>query len=77
MTKISELREQGSEDLVKRVLELDDEVFRLRLQQSMGQDIAAHKKKKKKSKKKKSKKKKSKKKRKTKKKRSRKSRDNV
>ena len=29
MTKISELREQGSEDLVKRVLELDDEVFRL------------------------------------------------
>jgi len=43
MTKISELREQGSEDLVKRVLELDDEVFRLRLQQSMGQDIAAHK----------------------------------
>lgn len=43
MTKIDDLRELGSDDLVQRVRELDDEVFRLRLQQSMGKTDAPHK----------------------------------
>ena len=37
MANLSELREMGSEDLVHRVTQLDDEVFRLRMQQGMGQ----------------------------------------
>jgi large subunit ribosomal protein L29 len=37
MTKIADLRELGSEDLAQRLTELDDQLFRLRLQQSMGQ----------------------------------------
>ena len=37
MANLSELREMGSEDLVLRVTQLDNEVFRLRMQQGMGQ----------------------------------------
>ena len=43
MTKIGELRELGTEDLERRVGELDDQVFRLRIQQSMGKTDAPHK----------------------------------
>ena len=43
MTKIAELRDLGTEDLEQRVLDLDDQVFRLRLQQSMGQTDASNK----------------------------------
>lgn len=43
MVKIDDLRELGSDDLVQRVRDLDDEVFRLRLQQSMGKTDAPHK----------------------------------
>lgn len=37
MANLGELRELGSEDLAQRVTQLDDEVFRLRMQQGMGQ----------------------------------------
>ena len=37
MANLGELREMGSEDLVLRVTQLDNEVFRLRMQQGMGQ----------------------------------------
>lgn len=37
MANLDELREMGSEDLVLRVTQLDNEVFRLRMQQGMGQ----------------------------------------
>jgi large subunit ribosomal protein L29 len=37
MTDIADLRELGIEDLAKRVLDLDDQVFRLRMQQGTGQ----------------------------------------
>lgn len=37
MATLAELRDMGAEDLVERVAQLDDEVFRLRLQQGMGQ----------------------------------------
>jgi large subunit ribosomal protein L29 len=43
MVKISELRELRNEDLEQKVLELDDQVFRLRMQKSMGQTEAANK----------------------------------
>ena len=43
MTDISELRELGVEDLRQRRGELDDRVFRLRIQKSMGQTDAANK----------------------------------
>ena len=43
MTKVSELRELASDRLEERVRELDEQVFRLRLQQSMGQTDAANK----------------------------------
>ena len=43
MTDISELRELGVEDLRQRRGELDDQVFRLRIQKSMGQTDAANK----------------------------------
>ena len=43
MAKVSELRELASEELEHRVNELDDQVFRLRLQKSMGQADAAYK----------------------------------
>ena len=43
MAKVSELRELGTDELEQRVGELDDQVFRLRLQKSMGQSDAAYK----------------------------------
>lgn len=43
MAKAVELRELGTEDLRQRVHDLDDQVFRARLQKSMGQTDAAHK----------------------------------
>ena len=43
MTDVNELRELGAEDLRERVSELDDQVFRLRIQKSMGQTDAANK----------------------------------
>jgi large subunit ribosomal protein L29 len=35
--KIGEIRELGVEDLQSRVKDLDDQLFRLRIQKSMGQ----------------------------------------
>ena len=43
MTAITELRELGVSDLEQRERELAEEVFRLRLQKSMGQQEAANK----------------------------------
>ena len=43
MTKVSELRELPSDQLEERARGLDDQVFRLRLQQSMGRTDAANK----------------------------------
>ncbi len=43
MAKASELRDLGTDQLEQRVRELDDQVFRLRLQKSMGQSDAAYK----------------------------------
>lgn len=43
MTKISELRELSLSDLERREGELAEEMFRLRLQHSMGQQEAARK----------------------------------
>lgn len=43
MTDVSELRELGVEDLRHRLGELDDQVFRLRIQKSMGQTDGANK----------------------------------
>ena len=43
MAKTSELRDLGTDELEQRVNELDDQVFRLRLQKSMGQSDAAYK----------------------------------
>ncbi len=43
MAKVSELRDLGTDQLEQRVHELDDQVFRLRLQKSMGQSDAAYK----------------------------------
>ena len=43
MAKVSELRDLGTDELERRVHELDDQVFRLRLQKSMGQSDAAYK----------------------------------
>ena len=43
MTDIDELRELGTEDLHQRVSDLDDQVFRLRIQKSMGQTDASNK----------------------------------
>lgn len=43
MTKIAELRELGVDDLARREREIDDEMFRLRLQRSTGQAEAPHK----------------------------------
>ena len=41
MTKIAELRELGVAELEQRERELAEQVFRLRLQKSMGQEEAA------------------------------------
>lgn len=43
MTDTSELRDLGADDLRQRLTELDDQVFRLRLQKSMGQTDGANK----------------------------------
>ena len=43
MTDIAELREFGTDDLAQRVLDLDDQVFRLRMQQGTGQGDAPNK----------------------------------
>ena len=43
MAKVAELRELGTDELERRAREIDDEVFRLRLQKSMGQSDAAYK----------------------------------
>ena len=43
MTKVGELRELAADDLVRREGELAEEIFRLRLQHSMGQQEAARK----------------------------------
>ena len=43
MTKVAELRELPSEQLEERIRDLDDQVFRLRLQKSMGRTEAANK----------------------------------
>jgi large subunit ribosomal protein L29 len=41
--KVTEARDLGVDDLRQRVQELDDQLFRLRIQKSMGQLEAAHK----------------------------------
>ncbi len=43
MTKVAELRELPNDQLEERIRDLDDQVFRLRLQMSMGQTEAANK----------------------------------
>jgi large subunit ribosomal protein L29 len=43
MTKVAEFRDLGVEELTLRVKDLDDQLFRLRLQKSMGQIEAANK----------------------------------
>jgi large subunit ribosomal protein L29 len=41
--KVAEIRELAADDLRQRVKEMDDQLFRLRIQKSMGQLEAAHK----------------------------------
>jgi large subunit ribosomal protein L29 len=41
--KVAEIRDLGLDELKLRVKEYDDQVFRLRIQKSMGQVEAAHK----------------------------------
>ena len=43
MTDIGELRELGAEDLARRLLDLEDQVFRHRIQQSTAQGGAPNK----------------------------------
>jgi large subunit ribosomal protein L29 len=43
MTKAAEFRDLGPDELRQRVNDLDDQLFRLRIQKSMGQLEAAHK----------------------------------
>ena len=43
MTKNADLRELGPDDLQQRLVELHDQVFRLRIQQSMGQEDSGNK----------------------------------
>jgi large subunit ribosomal protein L29 len=43
MTKVAEFRDLGVDELATRVRDLDEQLFRLRLQKSMGQVEAAHK----------------------------------
>ena len=43
MTKVAEFRDLGVDELTLRVKDLDDRLFRLRLQKSMGQLEAANK----------------------------------
>ena len=42
MSTLAELREMSNEDLAGKVTELNDEVFRQRLKQSMGSDAVPH-----------------------------------
>jgi large subunit ribosomal protein L29 len=41
--KVAEIRDLGLDELKTRVIEYDDQLFRLRIQKSMGQVEAAHK----------------------------------
>ena len=41
--KVTDVRELGADELRQREKELDDQLFRLRIQKSMGQVEAAHK----------------------------------
>jgi large subunit ribosomal protein L29 len=41
--KVTEFRELGADELEQRAKEMDDQLFRLRIQKSMGQLEAAHK----------------------------------
>ena len=41
--KVAEVRDLGVDELRQRVKDLDDQLFRLRIQKSMGQLEAAHK----------------------------------
>jgi large subunit ribosomal protein L29 len=41
--KVTDVRELGADELRQREKELDDQLFRLRIQKSMGQIEAAHK----------------------------------
>ena len=41
--KIAECRDLGPDELKQRVKDIDDQLFRLRIQKSMGQLEAAHK----------------------------------
>ena len=41
--KVGEVRDLGVDELRQRVTDLDDQLFRLRIQKSMGQIEAAHK----------------------------------
>ena len=43
MKDINELRELGSDDLKQQIDDLEDQVFRLRIQKSMGQTEASNK----------------------------------
>jgi len=43
MTKVAEFRDLGADELRQRVRELDDQIFRLRIQKSMGQNEAGFK----------------------------------
>ena len=43
MTKVAEFRDLGADELRRRVRELDDQIFRLRIQKSMGQTEAGFK----------------------------------
>jgi large subunit ribosomal protein L29 len=43
MTKVAEFRDLGVDELAARVRDLDEQLFRLRLQKSMGQVEAGHK----------------------------------
>ena len=41
--KVTEIRDLGIDELEQRAREMDDQLFRLRIQKSMGQLEAAHK----------------------------------
>jgi large subunit ribosomal protein L29 len=41
--KVAEIRDMAADELRQRVREMDDQLFRLRIQKSMGQLEAAHK----------------------------------
>ena len=43
MTSMSELRDLGNENLEQRIRELDDKVFRMRIQKSMGKTDGSNK----------------------------------